>query len=334
MKLRRLAGCLAAGLITATTLTAAVPAGADDGYQRYVALGDSYTAGPLVPLVDLLSLGCLRSTSSYPKLLADALDVDRFTDVSCSGADTTHMTNWQWLPPFNRPQFNALTADTDLVSLGIGGNDFGVFGDATSKCPSLRASDPTGAPCKAFFTVDGVDTMRTKIDQTQARITTVLNGIKARSPRATVLVIGYPQIAPESGTCPSILPFADGDYAYLYGLEQYLNRAIRLAAEATGTTYVDTFGPSAGHDACAPDGTAWIQGASTDLFRALSYHPRYEGMAGVADLAYETLSGARPTVTKAEQAAWAAKGRELRRQAIAEARTDPAMRRALVTAGR
>ena len=64
-------------------------------YTKYVALGDSYTSAPLVPLPELLSLGCLRSTSNYPKLLAGMLHIYRFTDVSCGGADTTNMTQPQ-----------------------------------------------------------------------------------------------------------------------------------------------------------------------------------------------------------------------------------------------
>ena len=128
-------------------------------YKKYVALGDSYTSAPLVPLPDLLSLGCLRSINNYPKQLAAQLQVTAFADVSCGGADTTNMTQPQSTPLGTfPPQFDALTADTDLVTVGIGGNDFSVFGDITGTCPGLRASDPAGAPCKQHFTVDGVDT--------------------------------------------------------------------------------------------------------------------------------------------------------------------------------
>ncbi|WP_433168304.1 SGNH/GDSL hydrolase family protein [Kribbella sp. CA-247076] len=322
MKLRRVAAAaLAFLLLPGTALTAAAPASAawePPPFKHYVALGDSYTSAPLVPLPDLLSLGCVRSISNYPKLLAAKLRVYQFTDVSCGGADTTNMTQPQSTPLGTAaPQFNALRPNTDLVTLGIGGNDFGVFGDIIGTCPGLRASDPTGAPCKAHFTVNGVDTLKARIAQTQVRITAVVQGIKERSPQAKIALIGYPKIAPETGTCPAILPFADGDYAYLYSIEQALNAAVATAAAATGATYVDTFGPSTGHDACAPDGQAWIQGKDINLLRALNYHPRYEGQAGVASLTYKTLTGAPAVVTAAEQAAWSARGRELSRQAAA-----------------
>ena len=206
-------------------------------YKKYVALGDSYTSAPLVPLVELLSLGCLRSVSNYPKLLAGLLKVPQFTDVSCGGADTTHMTNPQGtvLGTFP-PQFSALTLDTDLVTVGIGGNDFGVFGNIISTCPGLRASDPKGAPCQRHFTVNRVDTLKADIAKTQTRIADVVTGIKMKSPKATIVLVGYPKIAPEKGTCPTVLPFADGNYAYLYPIEQELNKAVETAAESTGAT--------------------------------------------------------------------------------------------------
>src|SRR5512146_1789976 len=59
-----------------------------------VALGDSYTAGDMLPL-DLTAspLGCLRSTRSYPVLVARAMrDTRGLTDVACNGAGWKAMT--------------------------------------------------------------------------------------------------------------------------------------------------------------------------------------------------------------------------------------------------
>jgi hypothetical protein len=58
----------------------------------YVALGDSYTAGPLIPLQELSPLGCLRSDHNYPHLVAATLGVSEFRDPSCSGAETEDMS--------------------------------------------------------------------------------------------------------------------------------------------------------------------------------------------------------------------------------------------------
>ena len=44
-------------------------------YHHYVAMGDSYTAAPFVPLTDV-AYGCFRSSNNYPKLVAEALRVE------------------------------------------------------------------------------------------------------------------------------------------------------------------------------------------------------------------------------------------------------------------
>lgn len=299
----------ATGALLTTALTTAAGQASASGTQHeavdYVALGDSYTAGPLIPLPRLDPLGCVRSTSNYPAWLADHLDVRSYTDVSCSAADTTDMTGRQPLPVFgsHRPQFSALNSGTDLVTIGIGGNDFGVFGELTGTCPELAESDPTGSPCQDKYTVDGVDTMKERIAGTQDRVVEVLRGVHERAPEATVVLVGYPRIAPETGYCPDILPFADGDLRWLDSVERTLNAALATAADIDGdTVFVDTYTPSTGHDACATGGAAWIQGKDTDLLRAASYHPRRSGMVGVASIIAHTLAGQPVDAGTTEQA--------------------------------
>ncbi|MBV9845390.1 MAG: SGNH/GDSL hydrolase family protein [Kutzneria sp.] len=260
-------------------------------FTHYVALGDSYTSGPLIPLQRLDPVGCGRSTNNYPARLAARIGLAHYTDVSCGGATTANMiTPQSVLLGVNGPQFNALSAETDLVTLGIGGNDYQVFGNAVNVCPTLRASDPTGAPCQRHFTVNGVDTLRASIDKTQQNVINVLTGVHQRSPKAEVLVVGYPRIAPPAGYCPDILPFADGDYRYLDSIEQALDNALATAAKTAGAVYVDTYGPSLGHDACAPDGAAWINGRSLSPV-ALTYHPFESGMAAEAAIIAKVLAG-------------------------------------------
>lgn len=277
----------AAILLPATAATASAAE-----YRHYVALGDSYTSGPFVPAQRLDPLGCGRSTANYPSVLAAAVHPGRFTDVSCAGADTTNMTRPQRVPfdGTNAPQLDALRVDTDLVTLGIGGNDHGVFSTLTATCPGLRASDPTGNPCEKHFGATGTDTIAAAIDSIGPRVEAVLAAVHERSPGARVLVVGYPRIAPEQGYCPDVLPFADGDYAWLNGVEEALNRALSDAADADGKAeFVDTFGPSRGHDACARGGSAWINGKNQDVFAAAAYHPLKAGMAGVAAVVLKAL---------------------------------------------
>jgi len=62
-----------------------------------------------------------------------------------------------------------------------------------------------------------------------------------------------------SGGCFTKMPVAEGDVPYVRGIQATLNDAIRRAAEATGSTYVDFSTVSNGHDACQPLGVRWIE---------------------------------------------------------------------------
>jgi hypothetical protein len=100
-----------------------------------------------------------------------------------------------------------------------------------------------------------------------------------------VVVVGYPQIVPASGTCPE-LPLARGDYAYGRQINKGLADAVRVGARKADA-YVDVFAASAGHDICADD--PWINGIQTDPARALAFHPFAAEQRAVADLVLDAL---------------------------------------------
>ena len=250
--------------------------------RRYVALGDSYTAAPLVPPTDTSTV-CLRSRVNYPALVARQLPGARLTDVSCGGATTADM----WVRQRGHggsvpPQLAALRRGTDLVTIGIGGNNDNLFGTTLARCTQLRASDPAGSPCADEFG-DALVPVLSRIRQHVAR---VVRGVRARAPHARVLVVGYPQIVPASGTCPD-LPLATGDYRYARRVNEGLARAVGRAAHDAHATYVDLWGPSRDHDICARD--PWINGRVTSAARALAYHPLAVEQEHVAGLVLDAL---------------------------------------------
>ena len=63
----------------------------------YVSLGDSYTAGPLVPNPTGNPILCGRSTHNYPSDVNRTIQPSSFTDASCSSATTADMTQSQSL---------------------------------------------------------------------------------------------------------------------------------------------------------------------------------------------------------------------------------------------
>lgn len=261
-------------------------------YREYVALGDSYSAGPLIPQQRPDSIVCVKSTNNYPSFLATYFAMPVFTDVTCSGAETTDMRQRQRtiVPgPAPAPQLDALTPTTDLVTLGIGGNDYGLFGSMISTCEEVRPQDPDGAPCRKHFTVEGVDTKKRDAGRIRSRVARVVREIRERAPQADVFVLGYPRLLPQKGTCAEV-PFAAGDYRWGNQIERILNRSIRDAAEEHGATYVNLYPASDGHDACAGE-DAWINGSELKPLEAANFHPYLAGMRGVSRAAYRQISG-------------------------------------------
>ncbi|MDA8368745.1 MAG: SGNH/GDSL hydrolase family protein [Nocardiopsaceae bacterium] len=257
--------------------------------ERYVALGDSFTAGPFIPAQYGDPVFCLRSRSNYPNLVAEALGAGEFVDASCSGAETKHMTTRQELPldTHNPPQFDALTADTTLVTVGIGGNDFG-FGEIVLKCVSLSVTDPHGAPCREHYTREGGDELADRVGQTGEEFAEVLAGIRERSPDATIAAVGYLRLLPEEEGCWPEVPVADEDVAYLDGAQGDLNAMMEKKAAEAGAVYVDV--SERGHDVCAEHADKWVEGIFPTR-PAAPVHPNAEGMSEVGARVLTALGG-------------------------------------------
>lgn len=262
----------------------ASPAGHGGGGRDYVALGDSYASGPLIP--DQVDPTCLRSSSNYPSLVA-ARENARLTDVSCSGATTAEMTAPQGAAP---AQLAALKRGTDLVTLSIGGNDIG-FSSVIATCAGLTSADPTGAPCRAHFTAGGHDQLAERVAQTAPKVATVIRDIHRRAPHARVVVAGYPDLFPDDGSaCTSAtVPFAAGDFSYLRDTEKALNAMLATQARKAGARYADTYTPTIGHDMCAPAGTRWIESLAPAT-PAAPAHPNAQGEAAMAGAVHRVVT--------------------------------------------
>src|SRR4051794_10433922 len=142
-------------------LTMALTATVAQAYE-YVALGDSYAAGPLIP-VQVPPFGCLKSNNNYGNVAARTLAASPYRDATCSGAKTDHMTQPQNVTPGpNPPQFDSLSASTNLVSINIGGNDIG-FSSIARDCVS---QNNTGTPCQDKYVTANGDEISQRIRQT------------------------------------------------------------------------------------------------------------------------------------------------------------------------
>lgn len=282
----RLVPAVVAALVAAGSLAACEPPP-----TTYVALGDSFTAGPLIPQQSTEVPGCLRSTDrNYPQLAFPAIRSTDIVDASCSGARVRHLYEPQDVSPgpANPPQLDALDTMTEVVTLGIGGNDIG-FSEIVQTCAT---QNPLGAGCRAHYVRDGRDEISERIARTAPEIARALRDIGARAPRAEVFVVGYPTIIPETGRgCYPVVPILPSDVPYLRAKAEELNAMIAAEARKAGARYVDTATPSIGHDVCSLD--RWVEGL-VPLSPAAPVHPNAAGMLATSQVVSDEVNRVLP----------------------------------------
>lgn len=199
-------------------------------YARYVALGDSFAALGATNAPTSGPDRCLRSTANYASLLAERRDLGELVDVTCGGAETTDMTEPQI--PETPPQFDALTPDTDLVTLSIGGNDIG-FG-AMVGCIVQTPRAETGAPCRDRLE----STVTDQLDALGDRLDRVYDGIRDRSPDARVVTTAYLPLVPDDGGCEFVSGMSPGDVTWTRHVTERINLIVSDAADRAGADVV------------------------------------------------------------------------------------------------
>lgn len=252
---------------------------AEDATGRYVALGDSYTSAPGTGARAGEPPGCGRSVNNYPHLVAAELGPAEFVDVSCSGATAADLTESQQTSDgTNPPQLDAVTTDTTLVTVGIGGNDVGLVGLARD----CTTTDPGSGQCRARFTGGGSDELASRAEVAGDRIGEVLRLIHDKAPRARVAVVGYPTVLPDGDGCWPVVPVGSADIGYLRESIERLNEELRQAAEAGDAGFVDTATPTKGHDMCTSSGTRFVE-PLIPTSPAAALHPNARGSQAMAD---------------------------------------------------
>ena len=252
--------------------------------STYVALGDSFTSAPYVPVTDLAD-GCFRSSSNYPRLVAEEIGA-ALVDVSCGGARTDDLVERQSFAFTDNtmpPQLRAVTPAAELVTVGIGGNDSDLFNTLVHEC--TRVSDRPGTTCQ-----DLVTSRQGEVDQAVSHIgrqvARSLRRVKERAPEATVVLVGYPRLVDETEGCRR-MPLTPPDRRFLARVESSLRDAMAAAARRTAVEFVDMHEASRGHEICSDD--PWVNGIRTDQKRALAFHPFAEGQRAVAERVVELL---------------------------------------------
>ena len=261
----------------------------------YVALGDSYSSGEGIPGPKpdqwLSTLGvpwsskdrCDRSALAYPSLVASIEnDASNFRFVACSGA-VTGSTNDASPYTSGAPslllgkrggepsQLGALTSDTKIVSVTVGGDDLG-FVKVLAACVGLMVQV---GPVRHFFSSKAPGASAAKCSSDLAQSKTIatsspgtvpsLTGalvdtytkILAAAPNATLYVLNYPQFfsatkvstfcplagAIKLGAASVYLGVSPSQLTDINGLEIDLNSDIAAAvgqvSETLGTSRIE-----------------------------------------------------------------------------------------------
>ena len=271
----------AVGVTTAADAKTTPPAAPAKSIKTspYVALGDSYSSGAGInPQVVGAPATCSRSQLNYSQAIAKVTGPTSFTDVTCSGAKTSDFFTSQ--ADGVAPQLDAVNKKTRLVTMTIGGNDEDVFVDSFFGCAVVGASDPAGNPCEQKYGTTFTDLIK---NRTYPNLVKALSAVRAKAPRATVVILGYPQILPPEGSlsCYALTGISIGDVPWLVNQAKVANNVVRRAADETGARFVDTYTPSAGHDACSGADTRWMEPLVGPV-NAFPVHPNAVGEAAMA----------------------------------------------------
>ncbi|WP_431280291.1 SGNH/GDSL hydrolase family protein [Leifsonia poae] len=225
---------------------------------RYVALGDSFAAG--------MGGGgeqgrCVMSDNSYPDVFSAVAGVDLITNAACSGATTADLLKRQLFP---------LDANTDLVTLSIGGNDLGVAAIA-SDCAAGKS-----VPCR-----NGISSALSLLNLLPNRLDQVYTAVAKAAPNARIVVTGYATLYDASDPSSKDFGIAAAINAATIGLNEVIKDAIdRQRAKGVPITYVgvdfDGHGigsakpwvNTAGYTAFHPTATGYRE-YSTELVRLL-----------------------------------------------------------------
>lgn len=256
---------------------------------RYVAMGSSFAAGPSVTVsADSPATRCNRSRDNYARQLARLRQFD-LVDVSCGGATSAHL-----LGPWNElaPQIDALTADTALVTITIGGNDVGYVGrlfmasckggadlpaSAAAMCKGMAARQQAGgasASLPAIPTEAAWATLAGSLDRATSEV-------RRRAPRARLIFVDYVTLLPSGALCPQV-PLNANDAASARATARRLAQETAAAAKRAEAQTLRVSVLSQGHDACAaqPWANGFIAREGVDPFTP--YHPNLAGMTAIA----------------------------------------------------
>jgi lysophospholipase L1-like esterase len=243
---------------------------------RYVALGSSFAAGPWVGRRRSGSpRRAGRSASNYAALLAARAGLS-LRDVTFSGATAAELLDGQ--DGAGPPQIEAVTADTDLVTLTCGGNDVGYIGRLMLGSLVWPLSSLPGARREAAETDARTSERLAALPATFDRL---LTAVRQRAPHARIVLVDYLTILPPDASTPTgRLPASVASWAR--DVASQLSAETRAAAARHDCGFVAA--SEASRDRHAWSASPWTRRYGLWPRDGAPFHPNQAGMRAVADL--------------------------------------------------
>lgn len=283
---------VAAPALALCSLTLAAPADAGDQPPlpqgaRYVAMGSSFASGSgIVPYDPAAPQRCQRSTQNYAHQLARKRNLT-LVDVTCGGATTANILGpWNELPP----QMDALTSDTSLVTVTIGGNDIGYIGGLiANSCGAGSTSEALSQPLCHMIAAGRRKgaTMPTATEESWKKVeislTHIIQEIRRRSPHARIIFVDYLTVLPEGPPCDQTPVTPEGAEAARTTAARLERLTAKVARENDAEVVAASDMSRQQHSACAT--VPWMAGfiPPKESRSFVPYHPNLAGMTAIAE---------------------------------------------------
>jgi lysophospholipase L1-like esterase len=244
-------------------------------------LGSSFAAGAGIgPTRPGTPERCGRTTNNYASLLAKNLNLS-LDDRGCGGATTEHVLGpWNEVPA----QIDAVTPDTQLITLTIGGNDLNYIGElfGASCTPGGKSLIRPTETCREAILPEPANYVRT-----EQNLRAIATEVRRRAPSAILVFVQYVSLVPEA-PCDAI-PLSDGSAATAREIASKLAAITKKVAQESGAVLLPADELSRTHTPC--DAQPWATGLPPDYDRSASapWHPNAAGHAAIADALTERL---------------------------------------------
>jgi lysophospholipase L1-like esterase len=246
---------------------------------QYVAMGSSFAAGPAITEHAENSLWlCARSRDNYAHQLARLRGLS-LVDVTCSGATTKNiLDHGQFMQP---AQIEAVTAETELVTITIGGNDIAYLGNMMAMgCDEKTSWTSWYAKKIGACRIRSAAEMEQGLPQVLNNLIAIITEVHQRAPKAKVVLLNYQSVLPENGSCAR-LGLTEAQASEMRGIADRLAEVTSAAAKGHGALLMDARRITQGHDVCAKDSWMHAMHPPQGLLGA-PLHPTLEGMTALA----------------------------------------------------